>query len=264
MESCIDASRQSRAATVTQRLAGRLQPSSTHMATYVPSRPQGRFLRYQFDSAAQLRRHCNLVEGRVLLFFPEPRPVLGERTRALIELCVANSDQQAALPAMVHSRSFDAAPGTWLELRALSVVAGLQSAVVSPKRRQRRLALDQLAWVDHGEGPVLACPVLDVSQSGVRLWGVPGGAPLAGERIRVRLPHTQTLSGSIAWAHGREVGVQFGAESLGPAGGLYSRVESLWDSARVACHNPSCACTSGGETIDPPLPLRPRHEGGLR
>ena len=156
MESCIDASRQSRAATVTQRLAGRLQPSSTHMATYVPSRPQGRFLRYQFDSAAQLRRHCNLVEGRVLLFFPEPRPVLGERTRALIELCLANSDQQVALPAMVHSRSFDAAPGTWLELRALSVVAGLQSAVVSPKRQQRRLALDQLAWVDHGDDPVMA------------------------------------------------------------------------------------------------------------
>src|SRR5205807_3160286 len=89
VESCIDASRQSRAAAVTQRLAGRLQPSSTHMATYVPSRPQGRFLRYQFDSAAQLRRHCQLVEGRVLLFFPEARPVLGEHTRALIELCVA-------------------------------------------------------------------------------------------------------------------------------------------------------------------------------
>src|SRR5437879_12294508 len=67
VESCIDASRQSRASAVTWRLAGCLQPSSPDMATYVPSRTPGRFLRYQFDSAAQLRRHCRLVEGRVLL-----------------------------------------------------------------------------------------------------------------------------------------------------------------------------------------------------
>ncbi|MFN2549841.1 MAG: PilZ domain-containing protein [Myxococcales bacterium] len=234
------------------------------MATYVPPRPPGRFLRYQFDSAAQLRRHCRLVDGRVLLFFPEPRPSLGERARVLIELCVANSDQQVALPAMVHSRAWDAPPGIWLELRALSVVAGLQSAIIAPRRKQRRLALDQLAWVDHGDGPVLACPVLDISEGGARLWGVPGGAPRTGERIRIRLPHAQTLVGRIAWARGREVGLEYVAESLNPAADLYARVESLWNAARVACHNPSCGCAAGAETLDPPHPLRQRREGGVR
>lgn len=200
----------------------------------------------------------------MLLFFPEPRPSLGDRTRVLIELCMANSDQQVALPGSVHSRTFDGLPGMWIELRALSVVAGLQSALVAPRRTQRRLALDQLAWVDHGDGPVLACPVLDISKGGARLWGVPGGVPSAGERIRVRLPHAQTLIGRIAWARGREVGIRYVPESLGPAGDLFGRVEAMWAAARVACHNPSCPCTNGGETLDPPHPFRQRREGGFR
>ena len=233
---------------------------SAEMATVLPERSAGRFFRYQFDNAAQLRRHCRLVSGRVLLFFPEPRPALAERSRALIELCFSTSGQQVSIATMVHSRSFEGAPGTWLEMRALSVVAGLQSAVVAPRRAQRRLALDQLAWVDHDDGPVLACPVLDISLGGARLWGVPGGPPLAGNRIRLRLPNTQTMIGHVAWAHGREVGVGYAPESLGPGAELYTRVEALWAAARVACHNPSCPCTSGGETLDPPSPLSARHE----
>src|SRR5262249_39940556 len=159
------------------------------MATYLLAAQPGRFFRYQFDSAAQIRRHCLLVDDRVLLFFPEPRPSFGERSRVLLELCVSPSDQQVALPAQVRSRAFNGNPRTWLQLRALSVVAGLQSAVVAPRRQQRRLAFDQLGWVNHGDGPILACPVLDVSTGGARLWGVPGCVPSAGEKIRVRLPH---------------------------------------------------------------------------
>jgi hypothetical protein len=236
------------------------------MATYVPAhptRPAGHFLRYRFDSASQLRRHCRLVDGRVLLFFPEPRPLLPERARALIELCFATSEQQVALPALVHSRSFDGMPGTWLEMRALSVVAGLQSAVVTPRRRQRRLALDQLAWVNHDGGPTLACPVLDISRGGARLWGVPGAAPVAGERIRLRMLHGPTLSARIAWARGREVGVEHLPESLAAAAELFGRVEQLWAAARVATHDRACLCAAGGEVLDPPSP-HAQHEGASR
>lgn len=228
------------------------------MASVLPERPPGRFLRYRFDTAAQLRRHCRLVDGRVLLFFPDPRPSLPERARALIELCFTGSAQQVAIPALVHSRGFD---GVWLEMRALSVVAGLQSALIAPRRLQRRLALDQLAWVDHDGGPVLACPVLDLSKSGARLWGVPGGAPMVGDRIRVRLQHAPTMTGRIAWAHGREVGVQFAPESAAAAADLFARVEALWAAAREAVHDYACACTEGGETLDPPSPASARPEG---
>src|SRR5438132_10697315 len=106
------------------------------MSPPAPERPPSRFLRYQFDSASQLRRHCSLVAGRVLLFFPEPRPALPERSRELIELCFTHSEQQLALPALVHAREFGPVPGTWLEMRALSAVAGLQSALVAPRRGQ--------------------------------------------------------------------------------------------------------------------------------
>ncbi len=226
------------------------------MATVLPTRLPGRFFRYQFDNAAQLRRHCRLVDGRVLLFFPEERPALAPGSRALIELCLSGSEQQVALPALVRSRELYRKPGTWLELRALSVVAGLQSAVAEPRRTERRLAFDQLAWVNHEGGPVLACPVLDLSRSGARLWGVPGGTPAPGETLRVRLQHSTTMIARIAWAHGREVGIEFAEESLPVAGQLYDRVEAQWSAARFARHDPSCTCTGGGEPLDPPSPVR--------
>src|SRR6185503_11483910 len=47
--------------------------------------PRGNYLRYQFDTAAQVLRHCRLVDGRVLLFFPDPYPRLAVRSRVLIE-----------------------------------------------------------------------------------------------------------------------------------------------------------------------------------
>lgn len=234
------------------------------METALPLRTPGRFFRYQFDNAAQLRRHCRLVDGRVLLFFPEERPALAPGSRALIELCISGSEQQVALPAIVHSRELYRRPGTWLELRALAVVAGLQSAVAEPRRMERRLALDQLAWVNHEGGPVLACPVLDISRSGARLWGVPGGTPAAGERIRVRLQHSSTMIARIAWAHGREVGIEVTEESLPAAAQLYARVEAQWAAARFARHDPSCTCTGGGDPLDPPPPVRSAFGRGLR
>lgn len=232
------------------------------MATLLPVRPPSRFLRYQFDSAAQLRRHCRLVDGRVLLFFPVG-PALPPRSRALIELCFSHSAQQVSLAAVVHSRELEGVPGTWLEMRALSVVAGLQSAVIYPRRQQRRLALDQLAWVSHDGGAVLACPVLDISRGGARLWGIPGAAPCAGEKIRLRMQQAPTLTAFVTWAHGREVGVAFAPESLDAAAGIYSRIESMWGESRFARHNPSCACTAGGAPLDPPSPMQTQ-AGALR
>ena len=233
------------------------------MATAPPARPPGRFLRYEFHSAAQLRRHCRLVDGRVLLFFPDAHPALGPRSRVLLEICFALSGQQISLPGMVYGRELHGDAGTWLELRALSVVAGLQPALAGPRRAQRRLAIDQLAWVTHGDGPVLACPVLDLSLGGARLWGVAGPSPVAGKEIRVRPQQGPTLLGRIAWAHGREVGVQFAAESRPAAAKLFGRVESLWAAARFARHDPACACAAGGELRGPASPS-PSWQGGLR
>jgi hypothetical protein len=219
-------------------------------------------LRYQFDSASQVRRHCRLMDGHALLFFPDDRPALVPGSRGLIELCFSNSGQQVALPAVVNSREADGVSGIWLELRALSVIAGLQSAIASPRRQQRRLALDELGWVAHEGGPVVACPVLDMSKGGARVWGISGRAPSAGDKVRVRLPQAPTLSGRIAWARGREVGIAFSRQSLAPAAEIYARAEQVWAGARFARHDSACRCTTGGETLDPPSPVHAA--GGLR
>src|SRR5207248_9487613 len=102
---------------LTPRLAGRLQHKGP-VATELSERFSGRYLRYQFDNAAQILRHCRLVEGAVLLFFPDPAATLPIRARALMELCLTASDQQVAIPAQVHSPE---KRGSWLAIRALSV-----------------------------------------------------------------------------------------------------------------------------------------------
>lgn len=229
------------------------------MAIPLPRHALRHYLRYAFDSAAQLRRHCRLVDGRVLLFFPEDPPVLAARGRVLIELCFTGSDQQAAVPALVHSRT---PGGAWLEMRALSVIAGLQSAVRCARRTQRRLALDQLAWVTHQKGPVLACPVLDLGRGGARLWGIPGDPPAPGESVRVRMQQSPTLNARIAWARGREVGVEFAADSRAAAGATFARLEAQWAEARVARHDRFCLCVAGGDTLGPPWPLHAQQESG--
>ena len=228
-----------------------------------PSSDAKRFLRYQFDNAAQLRRHCRQADGRVFLFFPDAQPTPLPRSRALIEICFTSSSQQVSLPAVVHSHELEGTPGAWLDLRALGVVSGMQSAISVPKRGPRRLALDQLAWVTHGGGPVLACPVLDVSVGGARLWGVPGAVPAAGEELRMRMPNAPTLVARIAWAHGSEVGVAFSKASLHAAAEVYARVEELWAGARFARHQPTCECAEGSEALNPPAPV-PVLTGGLQ
>jgi hypothetical protein len=215
---------------------------------------QSRYLRYQFDSASQLRRHCRLVEGRVLLFFPQPRPALPERTRTLLELCFSHSEQQVALPAQVHGRELSGNAGIWLEMRALSVVAGLQSALIAPRRTHRRLAMDLLAWVSRDKGPTLACPVLDLSEGGARIWGIPGTPPARGDELLIRLPESRAARARVAWARGREAGIEFTGEARPVSEAAFARAARQWASARLAIHDPACTCASGGETRDPPPP----------
>jgi hypothetical protein len=223
------------------------------MPAYLQEALRGNYLRYQFDSAAQVLRHCRLVNGRVLLFFPDCRPPLAVHARALIELSLTGAGQQVALPAQVQAFERGPPAGEWLAMRALGIVAGLH-LVGAPRRKQRRLAFDQLAWVEHEGGPVLACPVLDVSRGGARLWGIPGTRPAEGEPVRVRLPGAPTLIARIAWAHGREVGVAFAQEGQAVAERVYQRVEQMWSDARLAAHDPHCPCAEGGAALDPPLP----------
>jgi len=231
------------------------------MALALQEPPRGHYLRYQFDTAAQALRHCRLIDGQVLLFFPDPFPPFPVRSRALLELSLAGSGQQVALPAVVHALDLSATPGTWLAMRALGLVAGLQLMATAPRRKERRLAYDQLAWVEHEDGPVLACPVLDLSRGGARLWGIPGRTPAPDGNLRVRLPGAPTLRARIAWAHGREVGIHFCEESQAAAERLYVRIEQMWRTARFISHDPRCFCASGGDAIDPAPPRSARFFG---
>jgi len=200
-------------------------------------------------------RHCRLIDGRVLLFFPDPYPVLPVRARVLIELTLA-SGQSTSLPAQVAAH--EQRSGTWLAMRALGIVTGLQVAASAPRRRERRLVFDQLAWVEHMGGPVLACPVLDISRGGARLWGVPGISPERDHDLRLRIQGAPTMCARIAWAHGREVGVKFDSASQSAGERVYQRVEQMWGAARLASHSPLCRCATVVATNDPPFPARLR------
>src|SRR5947207_1536693 len=135
-------------------------------------------------------------------------------------------------------------------MRDLSVVAGLQSALVAPRRTHRRLAMDLLAWVSRESGPTLACPVLDLSEAGARIWGIPGNPPAPNDELLIRLPETRAVRARVAWAHGREVGIEFTADAREVAAAAFARATEQWALAHVAIHDPDCRCAEGGETRD--------------
>jgi hypothetical protein len=134
------------------------------------------------------------------------------------------------------------------------VVAGLQSGLPAPRRTHRRLAIDLLAWVSRESGPTLACPVLDLSDGGARIWGIPGKPPAPEDELLIRLPGSRAVRARVAWAHGREVGIEFSRDARPVAEAAFARAAEQWASARVAIHDPACTCANGGETRDPPPP----------
>jgi len=216
-----------------------------------------RLMRFTFDSPAQARRHVHVVEGRQLLFFPDPFLDVGERQPIVIEICFAGSDQSLTVRGEVHSVETGALRGVWLEVYSLRLFDGLQIAGAAPRRLFRRLPTDMLVRAGRAGRASTVARLTDVSAGGARIAAA--GAPWSpGEEILISdLSGGPSLCGKVTRARDGEVAVEFqraDATTRRSAVKLLDSAIERWKNAREARHPAACGCSRGGALFEPLLP----------
>ena len=216
-----------------------------------------RLMRCTFDSPAQARRHLHLVDGRQLLFFPDPFLDLREGEPVVIEICFAGSDQSLPVRGDVYAVETGAMRGAWIEVYSLRLSDGLQLASARARRLFRRLPTDMLVRAGRAGRASAVARLTDVSAGGARLGAVPGGWK-AGEEIFVSdLSGGPPLRGVVVWSRDGEVAVRFQRDDATTRRNAVKLVDSAierWRNAREARHPQACACSRGGALFEPLLP----------
>jgi hypothetical protein len=223
-----------------------------------PSRAQPeRLMRYRFDTAAQTRRHLHSMEGRQILFFPDPFLDVRHSQHVLLELAFADSVQTLAVRGAVHSLETGTLRGAWMELHAMRLVDVVQIACETPRRLDPRLPVDLMVRVERPGLPASVARLADVSASGARVVSA-GGRWSGGEEILIsELAGGSPLRGKVVRAREGEIGLQFvlaDATTLRNAVRLVEAARQRWREARETRHPVACGCMRGGALFEPLLP----------
>ncbi|MGZ6141754.1 MAG: PilZ domain-containing protein [Myxococcales bacterium] len=216
-----------------------------------------RLMRYRFDSPTQARYHLHVMEGRQLLFFPDPFLDVRERQPVLVELCFTGLEQSLIVRGEVHSLETGAFRGAWLELFSMRLFDGLQLATGSPRRQFRRLNTDFLVRVERPGRPSSVARLADVSAGGARVAGA-GGAWAPGDDIFLTdLAGGPRLRGSVIRSREGEIAIAFDridATTRRNAMRLLEAAFDRWRNAREGRHPAGCDCLRGGALLEPLLP----------
>lgn len=210
-----------------------------------------------FDSPDQVRRHFHVFSGRVVVFFPSALPVR-QGEPVVLDVSFTASDQHCVLRGNALALGAGEALGSWLEFSAHGLVAGLESAAATAKRRHRRFPTNLFGSVERAGGMPAVCRVLDVAMGGARLSGV-SFQPRVGEPLGLALFGSESgkASGEIAWVRGREVGVRFVRHVAAQRFAVSTLVDvarqHLAEAVEVA-HPAVCRCTQGAALVEPALP----------
>jgi hypothetical protein len=214
-------------------------------------------MRYRFDSAAQARRHLHWVEGRQILFFPDPFLDVRDGQPVLLELAFTDSEQTLAARGEVHSLETGTLRGGWIELYPMRLLDGLQIASGTPRRLHRRLPADFMVRSERPGLPASVARLSEVSAGGARVVSA-GGTWCEGEEILIsELSGGPPLRGKVIRAREGEIAVQFvrsDATTRRHAVRLVEAAVQRWRDARETHHPIACGCTRGGALFEPLLP----------
>ena len=219
--------------------------------------PSTHLLRYLFDSCAQLRRHARVTEGRVLLFYADPLLHGAVGASVYLELAFTGSDQTTTLPGRIHSRATGEQAGVWLELQGPRVLEDVRAALLTPRRKQRRIACDAMVRVQTPTALNALGRLVDVSVGGALIAGVAAGLR-PGDAIRVgELSGPASVPARVVQAARGEVSIEFvrtDPVSRAAAMRLFNAAADRWARARTLSHPGACRCESGGTVPEPFLP----------
>jgi hypothetical protein len=216
-----------------------------------------RLMRYRFDNAAQARRHLHTVEGRQILFFPDPFLDVRDGQAVLLELSFTDSEQTLAVRGEVHSLETGSLRGAWVELYALRLIDGMQIACGTPRRLHRRLPADLMVRAERPGVPGSLARLADISAGGARVVAG-GGKWSAGEEILIsEITGGPPLRGHVIRAREGEIVLRFQRTDATTRRNALRLVEAAvqrWSNARETHHPGACACMRGGALFEPLLP----------
>ena len=213
-------------------------------------------MRYRFDTVAQARKHLHPMEGRQLLFFPDPFLDVRDGQSIQLELCFTGSEQTLMVRGLVHSVETGALRGAWLDLYSLRIFDGMSIACTNPRRMFRRISTDLMIRVQR---PGLASSVarlIEVSAGGARLVGG-GGRWAAGDEILISELSGPPMRATVIRSREGELAIQFlrsDATTRRNGVKLVDAALQRWNDARESRHPPACGCQNGGALFEPLLP----------
>lgn len=214
-------------------------------------------MRYRFDNVFQARKHLHPVEGRQLLFFPDPFLDVRDGQPVQVELCVTGSEQTVIARGDVHSLETGTMRGAWLDIRSQRTFDGILVACGNrnPRRLFRRVPADLVVRVQRPGVTSGVARLVEVSAGGARIVGA--GRLSAGDEILVSELYGPPLRATVVRAREGEIAVEFlrsDATTRRHGVKLVEAALQRWTEAREARHPPACSCLHGGALYEPLLP----------
>jgi hypothetical protein len=208
-----------------------------------PAPAAGWFVRFRFESLADLLRHAKLADG----FFIPSRAVPPEAGgRVIVELALPGVEHPALLHGVVREAT---SGGLWIE--APWSRASFRWTPEFTRRRNRRFGSDLFVEVGPpGAQPWMARAV-DLSARGLRISARSPDLGVAGDLVDVTLisrdRELASMRARIAWAGGRSAGLELLDEAPALASVL-DDLETRWAPVQEIVHDADCLCTALART----------------
>jgi hypothetical protein len=221
-----------------------------------PAPATGWFVRFRFESPADLLRHVKLADG---FFIPSRTPPSDAGGSVIVELALPGVEHPALLHGVVREAT---GGGLWIE--APWSRASLRWPPEFTRRMERRFGSDLFVEVGHPGAEPWICRAVDLSARGLRVSARSPELGVAGDLVDVTLLSpdrelaldekssglrhrssgkaiSSSIRARIAWASGRSAGL----ELLDDAPALASVLDELrtrWAAVPEIVHDAGCLC----------------------
>jgi hypothetical protein len=204
-----------------------------------PAPAAGWFVRFRFESPADLLRHVKLADG----FFIPARALPSETGgRVIVELALPGVEHPAVLHGVVREAT---SGGLWME--APWARASFRWTPEFTRRRNRRFGSDLFVEVGPpGAQPWMARAV-DLSAHGLRVSARSPDLGVAGDLVDVTLisPDRElpSMRARIAWASGRSAGLEL-LDDAPALASVIDELETRWAPVQEIVHDRGCLCAA--------------------
>ncbi len=221
-----------------------------------PAPAAGWFVRFRFESPADLHRHFNLADG---FFIPARTLPPDAGGRVIVELALPGVEHPALLHGVVREAT---GGGLWME--APWSRASRRWSPEFTRRRDRRFGSDLFVEVGNPGAQPWMARAADLSARGLRVSARSPELGVAGDLVDVTLispdrelaldekasgfrpgpsgkANPRSMRARIAWASGRSAGLEL-LDDAPAFASVLEELETRWALVQEIVHDPGCLC----------------------